>query len=101
MKLRFHSAIVVAAASFSIILNAPDVRAVITYDLKTDWSEVSNPNGVWSYREGTNALPHVASWLGDPAAFGTNVQPAWADSGVQASQEFLPAWFKSTFNPPS
>jgi len=35
-----------------------------TYDLNADWSDSSNPNGVWTYREGTNALPHVTAWQG-------------------------------------
>lgn len=33
---------------FAAVLTIPCVNAQ-TYDLKTDWSDVSNPNGVWSY----------------------------------------------------
>ncbi len=82
--------------SLTIILGARDVRAV-TYDLNADWSDVSNPNGVWSYNEGSNAMPHVAAW--DPTDEG-GTQPAWAVSGVKSSQEFLPVWFKSVLNEP-
>lgn len=42
-----------------------------TYDLATDWSNTSNPNGVWSYNEGSNPLPFQPEW--EPS-FG----PAWA-----------------------
>ena len=98
MKLRFNSTVLAVTMSLSSILGARDVCAVITYDLKTDWSDVSNPNGVWSYREGTNLLPHVAAW--EEPAFGTNVQPAWAYSGFTSSHEAIPAWFKSAFNTP-
>ena len=61
------------------------------YDANADWSDVSNPNGVWSYREGSNLLPHVADWtpLGASPA-----QPAWAPG--TAAGDFLPAIFKAT-----
>src|SRR6266545_5988916 len=72
------------------------IASAATYDLAADWSNAANPNGVWTYREGTNALPSVADWtpLGSPV-----VQPAWAPSS--AGGNFLPAWFKSTANNPS
>jgi len=79
MKLRFNPAVLTVAVSLSVILSTRDVRAVITYDLKTDWSDVSNPDGVWSYNEGRNAMPHIDVY--PEPAFGTNKQPAWANSG--------------------
>jgi hypothetical protein len=97
MKLRFNLTVLAVAISLTIILKASDVRAVVTYDLNTDWSDVSNPNSVWSYNEGSNALPHVAAW--DPAEEG-GTQPAWAVSGDGSSHEFLPVWFKSVLNEP-
>ena len=96
MKLSFNSTVLAVAVSLSSILSTQDVRAVITYDLKTDWSDVSNPTGVWSYKEGTNLLPHVAAW--DPTEVG-GTQPAWAISGSLSSGELDPAWFKSTIRP--
>ncbi|MDH5270869.1 MAG: T9SS type A sorting domain-containing protein [Candidatus Krumholzibacteria bacterium] len=66
-----------------------------TWDLAADWSDLSNPNGPWTYREGSNALPGVAAWqelgLGFP-------QPAWA-VGEAAPAEYLPAWFKAVMDP--
>jgi hypothetical protein len=62
------------------------------YDLRADWSEVSNPNGAWSIREGANALPHVNSW--QSALGGWSVaQPAWARS--ENGNNRLPVWMKS------
>jgi len=48
-----------------------------TFDLAADWSDVSNPAGVWTYREGANLLPHVSAWQGLEGDFTTS-QPAWA-----------------------
>lgn len=63
-----------------------------TFDLNTDWSDTQNPNGAWSYREGNNALPAVASW--QAGLGGWNVaQPGWARS--QDGNNRLPFWFKS------
>ena len=42
-----------------------------SFDLKTDWSDASNPNGVWRYRQGTTVLSS-STW-----AFDFTAQPAW------------------------
>ncbi|MFQ5752978.1 MAG: MFS transporter, partial [bacterium] len=53
-------------AAAALLALAPTVsRAGIIYDLTADWSDASNPNGVWTYREGGNALPSVADWKND------------------------------------
>src|SRR3954468_1027624 len=62
----------------SILSCALHVSAT-TYDLKAQWSDASNPNGVWTYREGTNALPHVASWQSTLGGW-SSAQPGWARS---------------------
>lgn len=49
-----------------------------TYDLRTQWSDTSNPNGVWTYREGVNVLPHVDSYLSFAYS---QPQPGWARAG--------------------
>jgi hypothetical protein len=74
-------------------LAARDAAAAV-YDLADDWSDAANPNGVWSYREGELALPHVSSW--EPGAF-TGDQPGWARSGISTSR--IPFWFKSSATP--
>jgi len=70
--------------------------ATTIYDLVADWSDAGNPNGVWTYREGIDALPSVADWFFFNN--GAAVQPAWSPSTNGGN--FLPAWFKSTTNNP-
>jgi len=65
-----------------------------TWDIKTDWSDAINPNGVWSYREGSNALPSIAAFEG--SGFSSVPQPGWARSGTATNR--LPFWFKSQGN---
>ena len=67
------------------------IQVVDTWDLAADWSDATNPNGGWTYREGANALPSVPDWT---PLLSPVVQPAWAPSVT--SGNFLPAWFKST-----
>jgi len=69
----------------------PPAIAATVYDLKTDWSDAANPNGPWTYRQGSNALPHVADWQGLSGDF-TGVQPAWARSETGTTN--LPAWLR-------
>lgn len=59
------------------------------YDITSDWSDSTNPNGVWSYNQGTSPLPHVANWTGGVISF---PQPAWAPSNNPGN--FLPVWMK-------
>ena len=72
------------AASFLLVLAGP---AGAVSDLTADWSDSTNPNGVWSYNEGANALLHVDNWV--EGAF-SSPQPAWARSGT--GNMVLPAW---------
>ncbi len=60
------------------------------HSLQSDWSDVSNPNGPWSLREGNNPLPHVSDWHLSP--WGTP-QPGWARSGNAGIG--LPVFLKS------
>ncbi len=63
------------------------------HDLKADWSDLQNPNGVWTYRHGTIGLPHVNAFQGLSGDFGS-AQPAWARTATGNTN--LPAWFKSS-----
>ena len=69
-----------------LFLASPICNAEDVFDLSTDWSDSTNPNGEWTYREGTNALPLVPGWI--------TGQSAWAPS--EFSGNFLPGWFRST-----
>lgn len=87
---------VVSVAVISLasgLLNAA-IAAVLVYDLQTDWSDISNPNGVWSYNDGGGAIVnHVANYL--PGSF-TNIQPAWVNAASGVGH--IPSWFLSTNN---
>lgn len=61
-----------AGLAVALMVTSPNLAAAITYDLKTDWSNISNPNGVWSLNKGTTALPFAPNW--SPG------QDAWADA---------------------
>src|SRR5262249_28904682 len=45
------------------------------YDLVDDFSFAQNPNGPWSYNEGSNPLPFIDDWNGIG-------QPAWARAPI-------------------
>ncbi len=81
-----------AAIALLASLTRP-ASAGTVYDLTADWSDSVDPNGVWSYREGGDPLPHVSAWQGLSGDF-TSAQPAWARSAVGTSN--LPCFFKSS-----
>jgi hypothetical protein len=63
------------------------VSMVTVYDLKTDWSDTTNPNGAWSLREGANVItPSVANWHGYKG------QRAWAKAA--AGSGHIPLFLK-------
>ena len=64
-----------------LAVGAPQARGTV-YDLTADWSDDSNPNGVWSYNYNNVPLPSVYR-ASDP--WGTP-QISWGD---------LPGWFRS------
>ncbi|WP_372785271.1 PEPxxWA-CTERM sorting domain-containing protein [Phenylobacterium sp.] len=80
----------VGAAAIAAAALAGAAQASV-YDLKTDWSNASNPNGVWTYRQGVSALPFVASWR--PSDLNGVVQPAWAQGNTSGA--FLPGFFQA------
>ena len=84
--------VLVASVMVALICpSLPTVSAAVINDLKTDWSDLANPNGAWSYREGNNLLPHAADWQGLSGDF-TGVQPAWARA--ETGNTNLPSWMK-------
>lgn len=62
------------------------------FDLVADWSETANPNGAWTYMEGSSPLPHVDWWQRQLGGW-TSAQPGWARS--EDANTRLPFWFKS------
>lgn len=82
-----------------ILYRITSTAAVTTNDLKADWSETQNPNGVWSYRHGSALLPRTGCWSTNCGSSElTNCQPAWASGDVcptsGGNSPILPAVFK-------
>jgi hypothetical protein len=96
-------ALIVIAVTAAVVPGR--ASATTLYDLKSQWSNASNPNGPWTLLQGATALPADADWTPlsdtDPAYTKKNgrhiAQPAWAP-GNQAGS-FLPGWFKAAVNP--
>lgn len=63
------------------------------FDLAADWSDAVNPNGPWSYNDGSGSpiLNHFIDWDLGNQVFSAD-QPAWSVSPYNAST----AWFKRT-----
>lgn len=72
----------------------PSVGYAIAYDLRADWSNLANPNGVWSYNTGAAPLPYTASWTGD---LFSAPQPGWG--GTVPFSTLVPVWFQSAATP--
>src|ERR1700687_1967695 len=71
-----------------------------TYDVTTDWMNNLNPNGVWSYDQGSTPLPYQSN-LGSGTCFSSasGITGGYAP-GVNFgnSPPCLPAFFKTTGN---
>lgn len=87
-----HRILIVLGLFLSVYSWAPVVAQ--TYDLRGDWSEAANPNGVWSCNVNDIPLPHVGAW-DEPERTCTLPQPAWARAEFPPGA-FLPAWFRAT-----
>lgn len=64
-------------------------NSATVWDLQSDWSDQNNPNGPWSYNQGSAPLPLVPSFTWAPIPG----QPAWAPSNNPG--DFLPVWLKA------
>jgi len=73
-----------------LILCSTAFANTVTYDLKNDWG-TTNPNGPWSFLQGTNLLPYQSAC----ASFAPGCAPA---------EPYLPVWSQislaATANPP-
>jgi hypothetical protein len=68
------------------------------FDLARDWSDTSNPNGVWQYRHGDTAITNHWATGWNPFEGFASAQPAWADTA--STFGFIPAWFQSVTTSP-
>lgn len=99
----FRSAVRVALAALLSICSVSASAGTI-YDLKTDWSDANNPNGVWTLRDGNNIIPYMADYsifrqfdsaYSPPT--GPIAQPAFAYNVVAG--DHIPVWFKAAVTP--
>ena len=82
-KLAFEVFVTLCLATLS------GVDAASVWDLRSDWSNTKNSNGVWSYNAGTSPLRHVSQWSLGPnlSGWGPNL-PFWFRSPSTSSQEW-------------
>lgn len=93
MKTRALNVLTLACAVTALALPCVAGPApVVTFDLKTQWSDAANPNGAWRYLEGGNPLPFVASWQSTIGGWSV-AQPGWARS--ENGNDRLPFWHRS------
>jgi len=83
--------IIVALFGLATAIAAPAQSR--TFSLSGDWSNSTNPNGPWSYNQGSTPLPLVTDWNAAGTAFVGCNQPAWAPSNIAG--KFLPALMKA------
>ena len=86
--------VLLSAAALSIFLLTGTTRAdASTYDLTTDWSDLVNPNGVWSYGDSIGAITvQQSAYLaaGQKAWAFSNGGPGVIASWLRTSQNGLP-----------
>ena len=78
------------AAAISLLTTAAMGQ---TWNLRTDWSNTQNPNGVWSYRAGNLVLP--AQLDHEPGCWLTP-QFAWARSATFSDNDRAPALYRQS-----
>lgn len=64
-----------------------------TFSLSENWSNTADPNGPWSYRQGSTDLPLVPDWTAGGSVPEDCDQPARAPSNQPG--DFLPAFMKT------
>ena len=84
--------VAVVLSTFGPTLPGTRLQAQTIWDLKTAWSDGANPNGVWTYRGGTTALPYIANWRAEDN-WNTTPQEGWAPGNFTGN--CLPFWYQS------
>jgi len=82
-----HPKLVVIALAW--VVSIAWTASAQTFSLSGDWSNTTNPDGPWSYDQGTVPLPLVPDWTANGSALVGCNQPAWAPSNN--GRNFLPA----------
>jgi hypothetical protein len=84
--------LVIAALVGALAHSAGEAQTCGVDSLVADWSNVSNPNGVWSYNAGDEPLPYVEAWRRNLGSFGYP-QPGWARS--EETDTRIPFFYQS------
>jgi len=79
------------AVLLSMMLAASTANAAV-YDLQSDWSESSNPNGPWAFRHGSTLL----TWFSEIPVTGIANQGMWGTSNVIGN--FVPVAFRAAYD---
>lgn len=77
--------VMVLALVWAVSISWTASAGTLSFSLSADWSNTSDPNGPWSYNQGSVPLPLVPDWT----PIGGCNQPAWAPSSNAGN--FLPA----------
>ena len=75
-----------------LLVSAVRSSALTTWSLQNDWSNTSNPNGVWTLTNNGTPFTTQYAWL--DGSLGTPVN-AWASSSGPTTTAQLPAWYKA------
>ena len=81
------------AATLLLGVSISSAASAQVFSLSGNWSNKTNPNGPWSYNQGSTPLPLVPDWTANSSAFVGCNQPAWAPSNNGG--DFLPALMKA------
>ncbi len=81
-----------AITLIALMLPSSTAPAANIADLRSDWSNAANPNanpnGTWTYMEGSNPLPFISSWAGIPGV------PGWGPA-ANVTGLFLPFYSRA------
>jgi hypothetical protein len=83
-----------AVARVTVTATRPPTQAGV-FDLREDWSDTSNPNGVWTLLSGTDVVPRADGTSIDRFS---PVQRGWGPPPIAGGLP-IPFWFKSTSKP--
>jgi hypothetical protein len=75
------------------------IANAVTYDLKSDWINASNPNGSWAFYQGITLLPYQSDY--DKYHIYVADQQAWANAQFDPTVDYnnvghVPVWMKAS-----
>lgn len=89
--MNFHRKVAAVVAALG------SMAAAQTSNVAADWIEGPNPNGAWSFREGSNLLAHVNNWAG--SGQGAYANAAGGSGHIPACVKQVGIWSGSDTQP--